>query len=171
MPASDNTVELITAKEINLLLPVMNELADDLGDRFLLAMLHWWGIGSRPAPLEFWQVFLIRTLDEIVGVSGLYRQPESPAHLCWLGWFAVRPKFRRKGFGSAAIQATADYARALGRKELWVYTGFPDEVAKRFYTKLRFELLGPAGDCAPGKTMDDSDIVLKLRLEVSKTEL
>jgi RimJ/RimL family protein N-acetyltransferase len=171
MPASGHTVELVTTKEIELFLPTMKELADDFGDRFLLAMLHWCGIGSRPAPLEFWQVFLIRTLGEIVGISGLYRQPESPAQLCWLGWFAVRPKFRRKGFGSAAIHATVDCARTMGCKELWVYTGASDEAARHFYTKVGFELLGSARDSAPGKTIDDSDIVLKLRLDVSKPEL
>jgi RimJ/RimL family protein N-acetyltransferase len=144
MPANGNTVELITTKEIELFLPVMKELADDFGDRFLLSMLHWCGIGSRPAPLEFWQVFLIQTGKETVGVSGLYRRSESPTHLCWLGWFAIRPKFRRKG--------------------LWVYTGASDEAARHFYTKLGFELLGSARDRAPGKTMDDSDIVLKLQL-------
>ena len=165
MPASGDTVELITTKEIELFLPLMKELADDFGDRFLLAMLHWCGIGSRPAPLEFWQVFLIRTLDEIVGVSGLYRQPESPAQLCWLGWFAIRPKFRRKGLGSAAIHGLVDRARTIGCNELWVYTGAPDEAARHFYAKLGFEVLGSARSCAPGQTMDDADIVLKLRLD------
>lgn len=166
MPANGHTVELVNTKEIELFLAVMKEVADDFGDRFLLAMLHWCGIGSRPAPLEFWQVFLIRTGDTIVGVSGLYRQPESPAHLCWLGWFAVRPKFRRKGFGSAAIHATADCARTMGCKELWVYTGASDAAARHFYTRLDFKLLGSARDRAPGKTIDDSDIVLKLQLDL-----
>jgi RimJ/RimL family protein N-acetyltransferase len=165
MPASGHTVELVTTKEIELFLPIMKELADDFGDRFLLAMLHWCGLGSRPAPLEFWQVFLIRTREEIVGVSGLYRRPESPTHLSWLGWFAVRPKFRRKGFGSAAIHRLVDRARTIGCKELWVYTGAPDKAARHFYTKLGFEVLGSARNCAPGQTMDDSDIVLKLRLD------
>jgi hypothetical protein len=100
MPASNHTVELTTTKEIELFLPLVKEVADDFGDPFLLSMLHWCGFGSRPAPLAFWQVFLIRTLAEVVGVSGLYRQPGSPAHLCWLGWFAIRQKFRRKGLGS-----------------------------------------------------------------------
>jgi hypothetical protein len=59
MHASDQTVELITTKEIDLFLPIMKDLADDFGDRFLLSMLHWCGIGRRSTPLEFWQVFLI----------------------------------------------------------------------------------------------------------------
>jgi RimJ/RimL family protein N-acetyltransferase len=166
MPASSHTVELITTKEIELFLPVLRELADDFGDRFLLSMLHWCGIGHRAAPLGFWQVFLIRTGDIIVGVSGLYRQPESPKHLFWLGWFAIRPKFRRKGFGNAAIRATADYARTLASEELWVYTGSSDEIAHGFYRSVGFELLGSAGEHAPGQAMNASDIVLKLRLDV-----
>jgi hypothetical protein len=59
----------------------------------------------------------------------------------------------------------------MGCKELWVYTGASDEAARHFYTKVGFELLGSARDSAPGKTIDDSDIVLKLRLDVSKPEL
>jgi ribosomal protein S18 acetylase RimI-like enzyme len=77
--------------------------------------------------------------------------------------FAFRPKFRRQGFGSAAIHAIVDYARTTSCKELWVYTDSSDEIARSFYTSLGFEILGPARDHAPGKTMDDSDIVLTRR--------
>jgi RimJ/RimL family protein N-acetyltransferase len=167
MSTSDHTIELTATKEIELFLPVMKELADNFGDPFLLSMLHWCGFGRRPAPLEFWQVFLIRTRYEIVGVSGLYRRPESPAHLFWLGWFAIRPKFRHKGFGSAAFHATTDYARTMACTELWVYTGASDKAARHFYTELGFQLVGSAHDHAPGQTMDDSDVVLKLRLNPS----
>src|SRR6266436_1726363 len=99
MSAAEQTVELVETKEIQMFLPILKEI--DFGDRFLLSMLHWCGIGRRSTPLEFWQVFLIRSDQEIVGVSGLYRQPGAPEHVCWLGWFAIRPKFRRQGFGSA----------------------------------------------------------------------
>jgi ribosomal protein S18 acetylase RimI-like enzyme len=51
--------------------------------------------------------------------------------------------------------------------ELWVYTGSSDEAARHFYTKLGFQLLGSARDYAPGKTMDDSDVVLKLIINLS----
>jgi RimJ/RimL family protein N-acetyltransferase len=165
MPTSGHTIELITTKEIDLFLPIMRELADDFGDPFLLSMLHWCEIGKRPKPLQFWKVCLIRAEREIVGVCGLYRLSETPASQAWLGWFGIRPSFRRKGYGTATIHALADRARTMGCKELRVYTGSSDEVAKDFYTKLGFELLGSACNYAPGQTMDDSDIVLKLRLE------
>jgi RimJ/RimL family protein N-acetyltransferase len=162
MSAGKESVELVNTKQIELFIPILKEI--DFGDRFLLSMLHWCEIGQRSTPLDFWQVFLVRSGREIVGVSGLYKQSETPDHVCWLGWFAIRPKFRRQGFGTASIQVIADYARSVGYKELWVYTDFFHEAAKSFYMKLGFELLGSARDYAHGQTMDDSDIVLKLPL-------
>ena len=159
MAASEQTVELVSTKEIELLLPLMREI--DFGDAFLLSMLHWCGIGKRSSPLEYWQVFLLRAKSHIIGVSGLYRQPGMPSRVCWLGWFAIRPQFRRQGFGSAAIHQLYDVARNAGSRELWVYTGSHDEVARIFYASLGFEVLGPASVCTPGKTMNDSDIVLR----------
>jgi hypothetical protein len=45
-----------------------------------------------------------------------------------------------------------------------VYTCAADKVGIKFYTSLGFELLGPVIESAPGRTMDDSDIVLKRML-------
>jgi RimJ/RimL family protein N-acetyltransferase len=167
MPAHGRTVELITTKEVDLFLPIMRELADDFGDRFLLSMLHWCGIGNRTKPISSWEVFLLGTNHGILGVGGLYRLPETPANPVWLGWFGIRPAFRRRGYGTAAMHAIVNRACSMDCKELWVYTGSLDEAARGFYTKLGFELLGLARDYAPGQTMDDSDIVLKLQLDVS----
>jgi GNAT superfamily N-acetyltransferase len=161
--AAEQIVELVSTKEIELFLPLMREI--DFGDAFLLSMLHWCGIGKRSRPLDYWQVFLLRAKTQIIGVSGLYRQPGMPSHVCWLGWFAIRPQFRRQGLGSAAIHAICRIARGAGSIELWVYTGCHDDVARSFYLSLGFEILGPASDYAPGRTMDDSDIILKLRLD------
>jgi RimJ/RimL family protein N-acetyltransferase len=75
--------------------------------------------------------------------------------------------FRRQGFGSAAISLLAEYAGTVGYKELWVYTDSANEPARGFYSKLGFELLGPAHEYACGQTIEGSDIVLKLRLAAS----
>jgi RimJ/RimL family protein N-acetyltransferase len=162
MAAGEQIVELITTKQIEMFIPILQEI--DFGDRFLLSMLHWCGIGQRSTPLEYWQVFLIQAQSEIVGVSGLYRQPGMPSNICWLGWFAIRPQFRCGGFGRAAIIAVRDFARQLSCKELWVYTDATDKIAIKFYTSLGFEILGPAIESAPGLTMDESDIVLRRTL-------
>jgi hypothetical protein len=57
-----------------------------------------------------------------------------------------------------------DFAKSIRVKELWVYTGSADDIAVNFYKNLGFELLGCAADWAPGRTMDDSDVVLKRML-------
>ena len=162
MPPAQQTVKLVKTKEIEQFIPIMREI--DFGDKFLLSMLHWCGIGHRSTPLDYWQVFLIQAHSEIVGVSGLYRQPSTAPAACWLGWFAIRPKFRRQGLGTAAIAAVCDFADNLAYKELWVYTDAADNVAIKFYTSLNFQLLGAARDCASGKTMADSDIILRRTL-------
>jgi GNAT superfamily N-acetyltransferase len=100
-------------------------------------------------------------------VSGLYRQPDMPSYVCWLGWFAIRPRFRRHGFGTAAIHQLCDAARTAGSTALWVYIGLHDDVARFFYTSLGFKVLGPAFEYAPGKTTDDSDILFRRILAVS----
>ena len=98
---------------------------------------------------------------EVVGISGLYRQPGMAETVCWVGWFGIRPRFRRQGFGKLAMYALIDFARQIAVKELWVYTGSSDNIAVNFYRSLSFEELGVAADWAPGRTMDDSDIILR----------
>ena len=159
MSAAEQTVELVETREILMFLPVMKEI--DFGDRFLLSMLHWCGIGQRSTPLDYWKVFLLRAEGDVVGVSGLYRQPGMAETVCWVGWFGIRPRFRRQGFGKRAMHALIDFARHISVKELWVYTGSSDDIAVNFYRSLSFEVLGAAADWALGRTMDDSDIVLR----------
>ena len=159
MSAAEQTVELVETREIQLFLPVMKEI--DFGDRFLLSMLHWCGIGRRSTPLDYWKVFLLRAAGEIVGVSGLYRQPGMEETVYWVGWFGIRPRFRRRGFGTGAMHALIGFAESLGCRELWVYTGSSDKIAVNFYRSLCFDELGAAADWVPGRTMDNSDIVLR----------
>src|SRR5215469_10327135 len=159
MPAAEQTVELVETKDILMFLPVMKEI--DFGDRFLLSMLHWCGISQRSTPLDYWQVFLLRAAGEIIGVSGLYRQPGMEQTVYWVGWFGIRPRFRRQGFGRRAMRRLIGFARGLGCKQLWVYTGSADDIAVSFYKGLGFEIMGAASECARGSTMDDSDIVLR----------
>jgi hypothetical protein len=60
-------------------------------------------------------------------------------------------------------------ARNVSFKELWVYTGREDDIAPLFYVRIGFEVLGAASNYAPGKTMDDSDIVLRRILAAALT--
>src|SRR5580692_9948167 len=127
MPASIPIVELVDSKDLGEFIPLLREIA--LGDSFLLSMLHWCGIGQRSTPLDYWKVFLLRAGGDGVGVSGLYRQPGMAETVCWVGWFGIRPRFRRQGFGRRAMHALIDFARHISVKELWVYTGSSDDIA------------------------------------------
>ena len=151
--SAEQSVELVESTDIEMFLPVMKEI--DFGDRFLLSMLHWCGIGRRSTPLEYWKVFLLQSAGQVAGVSGLYRQPGMPEKVCWVGWFGIRPRFRRQGFGTRAMHLLWDFARSIACKELWVYTGSLDDIAVRFYKSLGFEVLGTADQWAHGQTMDD----------------
>jgi len=62
------------------------------------------------------------------------------------------------------MYALIDFAKGIQVKELWVYTGSADDIAVNFYKSLGFELLGCAAELAPGRTTDDSDVVLKRML-------
>jgi ribosomal protein S18 acetylase RimI-like enzyme len=93
---------------------------------------------------DYWKVLLVRARGDVVGVSGLYRQPGMPHNVCWIGWFGIRPRFRREGFGTSAMHALMDVARNIGYQELWVYTGSSDDAAVCFYKSLGFKVLGSA---------------------------
>jgi ribosomal protein S18 acetylase RimI-like enzyme len=63
------------------------------------------------------------------------------------------------------MYALFDFAKGIAIKELWVYTGSSDDIAISFYKRIGFEVLGSAGNSARGRTMDDSDVVLKRILQ------
>jgi RimJ/RimL family protein N-acetyltransferase len=165
MPKEIPSIELLVTKQIEQFIPVLREV--ELGDRFLLAMLHWCEIGQRSTPLDLWHVFLVQHTGETVGVTGLYRQPGMSKDVGWIGWFGIRPRFRRQGYGTRAIKRLTAIAREVACKELWVYTGSADKVAIEFYQRLGFAVVGFARECARGQTMDDSDVVLKRAIQSS----
>jgi GNAT superfamily N-acetyltransferase len=155
-------VELLETKRIEQFVPVLRKV--ELGDRFLLAMLHWCGIGQRSTPLDIWHVFIVRHSDQAVGVIGIYRQPGMSKDVGWIGWFGIRPKFRRQRFGTSAVARLVIFARVIGCKTLWVHTGTTDKTAIQFYQNLGFVIVGTAKDCARQQTMEDSDIVLRRQI-------
>jgi ribosomal protein S18 acetylase RimI-like enzyme len=163
MPTPPQDIQLVESKAIEDFIPLLREI--DLGDRFLLSMLHWCGIGRRATPLDFWRVMLIRRGSDAVGISGLYRQPGMENSVLWIGWFGIRPAFRRSGLGRAAIEKLVEVARRNHCRQLWVYTGATDKIAILFYQSLGFSIAGAARDVAYGRTSDDADVVLRRNIE------
>ncbi|MBS0657745.1 MAG: GNAT family N-acetyltransferase [Verrucomicrobia bacterium] len=159
---SSDDVQLLESRRIDDFLPVMREL--EHGDRFLLSMLHWCGFGQRSTKLDYWQVLLITHRAEVAGVTGLYRPPDSDSSVFWIGWFGVRPKHRRSGVASAAIELLVDRARRQGARELKVYTGAHDSAALAFYEGFGFDRIGVGSAHADGQPIEVTDVVFRMQL-------
>jgi len=158
----NNKSILTQTKDINSFLPLMREL--DFGDRFLLSMLHWCGFGKRQHPLEFWEVFLAKNGEEPLGIIGLYREIKIQSDVFWIGWFGVRPKYRKQGFGLRMIEELKMIARKFAGRELWTYTEQENIAAINLYLKAGFEKAGNVSEAAPEERAEPTDIVLKYKL-------
>jgi ribosomal protein S18 acetylase RimI-like enzyme len=153
---------LIQTRNLIDFIPLLQEL--EFGDKFSLSMLHWCGIGNRSYPLAFWEVYIAMYEEETVGIIGLYQQVETPLSIVWIGWFGVRPSFRRRGFGTMMIDILKQKARDYNFKQLWVFTEEENEVALNFYEKVGFKILSDADKNNAGTTHDPTDVVLRTEL-------
>lgn len=74
---------------------------------------------------------------EVVGISGVYA--DSPDE-CWLGWFGIRPEYRRKCYATNMLGLQLEMMKNYGYKVCRLYT---DEVinkaAVQLYIKMGFE--------------------------------
>ncbi len=111
--AATNSLKIIQTTDLIEFIPLLKEL--EFGDTFSLAMLKWCGIGQRDQSLAFWEVYLAKLEAETLGVMGLYQLVDSPSDIVWVGWFGIRPKFRRQGWGKIMMKQLKDYARRLGK--------------------------------------------------------
>jgi ribosomal protein S18 acetylase RimI-like enzyme len=158
-----NSLEIIQTTDLIDFIPLLKEL--EFGDKFSLAMLKWCGIGQRNQLLAFWEVYLAKIEAQTIGVMGLYQQVDSQNDVAWVGWFGIRPQFRRQGWGKIMIEQLKKYARQFGFQQLWVYTNSPNLAAVSFYESSGFVKLGVAAEVCPGKTNSLSDIILKSNLD------
>ena len=68
-----------------------------------------------------------------IGISGLYYYEIDPTS-AWLGWFGVKPEYRRCGYGSRILKLFEKTAKKLGFKYTRLYTDqFNNEAAISFY--------------------------------------
>lgn len=154
-------IEIICSKDINLFLPLMRDITD-LEERFLLAMLRWCGYGRpRHTPLKFWEVYTALIKSKPVGVSGLYQNQNTPAHIGWVGWLGVIPQYRNSGIGTRLIDYVARRASAIGMSELMVYTDDDNCGAIDFYQTVGFCHLGRAIEEFPSDDYEIKNIVMR----------
>jgi GNAT superfamily N-acetyltransferase len=156
-------VSIFQTRDIHSFIPVLQEI--ELGDRFLLSMLHWCGIGKRSAELPFWEVYLAMLDNTPVGVCGLYRNDGMPANLAWLSWLGVRKSYRHRGVGAAMLASLLKAAYSKHEiSELWVYTDSSQPEVHRYYERAGFRYVGAGGIVAPDVVMSPSEKVFFIRL-------
>jgi RimJ/RimL family protein N-acetyltransferase len=156
------SLQFIQTTDIVDFVPLLKEL--EFGDKFKLAMLRWCGIGKPDESVNLWQVYIAKLAAEIIGVMGLYQLLDSPKDVVWVGWFGLRPNFRRSGWGTLMMEQLKDYALDFGYQQLWVFTDDTNLAAISFYEKLGFVKLGIGAEVCPGKTHQPSDIILVCQL-------
>ncbi|MDB9304268.1 MULTISPECIES: GNAT family N-acetyltransferase [Cyanophyceae] len=159
---NNESLSIIQTTDIVDFIPLLKEL--EFGDQFSLAMLQWCGIGQGDQSICFWQVYIAKLAAESIGVMGLYQLIDTPSDVVWMGWFGLRPHFRRQGWGTIMLDKLKEYARSFKFQELWVFTNYDNLAALSFYENHGFVNLGAAVDICPGKTHELSDIILKYRL-------
>lgn len=112
-----------TETAIEFFLPLINELQEELGERFSASMHNWCGIGERPYPLPTWQVFLARNeAGEVVGLCSYYQQQGDLPEKYWIGWIGVLKRYRRMGIARKMLEFVRHEVEQRGGRELWVYT-------------------------------------------------
>jgi len=75
--------------------------------------------------------------DTIVGISGVYADNNDE---CWLGWFGIRPEYRRKGYASAMLNLQLEIMKNYGYEICRLYTSeIINNKAVKLYEKIGFK--------------------------------
>ena len=163
----DCNFNVLRTEDIQYFLPLLKEMTE-FNERFLLAMLRWCGYGrKRCIELAQWDVYVVFHLDQSIGVTGIYCEQGDPAERCWLGWFGIIPRYRRKKIGSYLFNSTCNIASEKGFSHLYIYTGGIDEAAISFYKSIGCYQLGFASDVFPHSKFDNfsrDDMILCFNL-------
>jgi RimJ/RimL family protein N-acetyltransferase len=64
----------------------------------------------------------------------------------WLDWFSVEPSERKKGVGTAIIQALLETATERHAHKIWCDTRSSNEPSKTFFRKLGFKEIAEVKD-------------------------
>jgi len=79
------------------------------------------------------EYFLLFNNQTPIGISGFYINPEYPDS-SWLGWFGILPEYRKKSFGSQALDLYEKKAKEKGCLFARIYTDkFNNENTISFY--------------------------------------
>jgi GNAT superfamily N-acetyltransferase len=59
---------------------------------------------------------------KIIGITGIYSEIKDEEDDCWLGWFCIDKKYRKKGFGKQLFDFSIELAQNMDKRTLHIYT-------------------------------------------------
>lgn len=75
--------------------------------------------------------------NTVIGISGVYADNTEE---CWLGWFGIRPEYRRRGYASSILKLQLEIMKNYGYKICRLYTNeVINNTAVKLYIKNGFE--------------------------------
>lgn len=78
--------------------------------------------------------------NKIIGISGLYYDYEDPIDIMWMDYFAISPKFQRRGYGTKMLE---NLEKICKQKKVRMLCVFTDKAgALKFYKKNGFKICG-----------------------------
>lgn len=84
--------------------------------------------------------YVLESENKIIGISGLYYDYEDPKDVLWMDYFAVSPKFQRRGYGKKMLNNLEKICEKKKIKMLCVFTD--KDGAINFYKKNGFKIYG-----------------------------
>jgi GNAT superfamily N-acetyltransferase len=72
--------------------------------------------------IDWMEYYVAKINNKVVGIIGLYTENDEDNKTCWLGWFAVEPKFRGFKIGKKLLNFAIDEAKEREFETLKVYT-------------------------------------------------
>jgi len=73
--------------------------------------------------IRFMKYWVAKNKDDVViGLVGIYTEPEDADNSCWLGWFCLDDKYRGLGYGKELLEYAEMEVTLLGMKYLHLYT-------------------------------------------------
>jgi len=166
-------IEIFQSKNIYDYKNILEGLTKDFGFIYYHAILSWCGIiknSDWKSEKKYWQVYLIKYDDEIVGICGLYSLYEYKTDELWLGWFGIIPSERNLGIGEYALNWMKDIAKSLGCKSLKSYVDSKGKPLNFYYRNgfkricLVKEYLNMNKDLSLSEFEEENDIIIECLL-------
>lgn len=149
-------IYLTQSKNIHHYQPILEGLTEDFDYEYYHDILMWCNIITNNHRDYHWQVYLIKSGDEVIGICGLYSLYPHSVEELWLGWFGIIPSMRNQGAGQYALDWMKEKAKSIGCKKLMSYVG-ADGGPLGFYFRNGFRVIGTVENyliAHPELTMD-----------------